>query len=242
MQEIESIKKSVKDLMVEEFGVKPDVRVFAFGGGAGNIATYLYKKGIEGTKIIAINVDEKGLSKVEVDKKMLLGKDILGEHTDTEGEQKVAEYIINRSRAWILEEAKDADVVVLIASLGGGMGTGGIMETLKVLKENTNSLTVTIAVLPLSIETDRRKRAMDTLEKIKSYSSQCIVIDSDIILEHPKVKVTRAYEIMYEEIYNFVARITNITRIEIEKKFREIYLKDLDAIVEEVYKETMVAA
>ncbi len=242
MQEIESIKKSVKNLMIEEFGVKPDVRVFAFGGGAGNIATYLYRKGIEGAKIIAINVDEKGLSKVEVDKKMLLGKDVLGEHKDTEGEQKVAEYIINRSRAWILEEAKDADVVVLIASLGGGMGTGGIMETLKILKENTNALAVTIAVLPLSIEVDRRKRAMDILERIRSYSSQCIVIDSDIILEHPKVKVSRAYEIMYEEIYNFVARITNITRIEIEKKFREIYLKDLDTIVEEVYKEIMIAA
>ena len=242
MQEIENIKKSVEDLMVEEFGVKPDVKVFTFGGGAGNIATYLYKKGIEGTKIIAINVDEKGLSKVEADKKMLLGKDILGEHEDTEGEQKVAEYIINRSRAWILEEARDADVVVLIASLGGGMGTGGILETLKILKENTNALAVTIAVLPLSIEIDRRKRAMDTLEKIKEYSTQCIVIDSDIILEHPKVKVSRAYEIMYGEIYDFVVRITNITRVEIERKFREIYLKDMDTIVEEVYKEMMIAA
>lgn len=242
MHNMDKIKKNVEELLIEEFGIKPDVRVFAFGGGGGRAASYIYKKGIQGARVIAVNVDEKGLQEVEADKKMLLGKDVLGEHKDTNGEEKVAEYIVSRSKAWILEEAKNADVVVLLSSLGGGMGTGGLLETIKILKENTNKLVITIVILPFSIETKRRERALTALEKIKRYSSKCIVLDSDILLSHPKVKVSRAYEIMYEEIYNFVAKITNITRVEIEKKFREIYLKDMDAIVEEAYRSVLIAA
>ncbi len=242
MHDMDRVKKSVEELLIEEFGIKPDVRVFAFGGGAGRAASYLYKKGIQGAKIIAVNVDETGLQEIEVDKKMLLGKDVLGEHRDTNGESRVAEYIISRSRAWILEEARNADVVVLLSSLGGGMGTGGIIETLKILKENTNKLVISIVILPFSMEKERRERALSALEEIKRYSTRCIVLDSDVLLSYPKVKVSRAYEIMYEEIYSFVSRITNITRIEIEKKFREIYLKDMDAIVEEAYRNILIAA
>ncbi len=242
MPEMDRIKRNVEELLIEEFGIKPDVRVFAFGGGAGRVASYIYRKGIEGAKIIAINADERGLESVEVDKKMLLGKDVLGEHEDTNGEMKVAEYIINRSRAWILEEAKNADVVILLASLGGGMGSGGLLETLRILKEQTNKIVITIAILPLSIEKERRERAMNIKEKIESYSTKSIFVDSDIILSYPKIPVTRAYEILYDEIYNFIAKITNITRIEIEKKFREIYLKDMDAIVEEAYRDILIAA
>ncbi len=242
MPDMNEIKKSVEEILVEEFGIKPDVRVFAFGGGAGRVASYLYRKGIQGARIIAVNVDERGLEEVEADKKMLLGKDVLGEHQDTNGEIKVAEYVISRSKAWLLEEARNADVVILISSLGGGMGTGGLLETLRILKEETNKIVITVAILPFSIEGDRRRAALSALEEIKRYSTKCIVLDSDVLLSYPKVRVSKAYEIMYQEIYEFVARITNITRIEIEKKFREIYLKDMDAIVEEAYRNILIAA
>ena len=47
---------------------------------------------------------------------------------------------------------------------------------------------------------------------------------------------------MYERIYDFIAKITNITRMEIEKKFREMYLTEIDAVVEKTYSEMLVAA
>jgi len=242
MRNIDDVRKSVEELLMEEFGIRPDVRVFAFGGGAGRIASYLAENKIDGAKIIAINADERGLEQVTADKKMLLGKDVLGEHKDTEGEVKVAEYIIDRSKAWILEEANNADVVILLASLGGGMGTGGILETAKILKERVKKPIVAIMVLPFSIEGDRRKLAIETVNRIKEIVTKTIVLDSDTFLKTPNVKVTKAYQIMYERIYDFIAKITNITRMEIEKKFREMYLTEIDAVVEKTYSEMLVAA
>ncbi len=242
MRNIDDVRKNVEDLLMEEFGISPDVRVFAFGGGGGRIASYLADRGISGAKIIAINADEKGLGEINADKKMLLGKDVLGEHKDTAGEVKVAEYIIDRSKAWILEEASSADVIVLLAALGGGMGTGGILETAKILKERTKKPVVAIMVLPFSIEGERRKMAIEAVNRIKEIVTKCIVLDSDTFFKTPNVKVTMAYEIMYERIYDLISKITNITRVEIERKFRELYLSEIDAVVEKVYSEMLVAA
>jgi len=242
MRDIDDVRKNVEELLIEEFGIRPDVRVFAFGGGAGRIASYLTEKKIDGAKIIAINVDENGLKNVSADKKMLLGKDVLGEHRDTEGEVKVAEYIIDKSKAWIMEEANNADVIVLLASLGGGMGTGGIIETAKILKERVKKPIVAIMILPFSIEERRRKIAIETANRIREIVTKAIILDSDTLLMSPNLPVAKAYGIMYERIHDFIAKITNITRLEIEKKFRELYLSEVDAVVEKVYNEMMIAA
>jgi len=242
MRNIDDVRKSVEELMMEEFGIRPDVRVFAFGGGAGRAASYLAENKISGAKIIAINADERGLEQINADKKMLLGKDVLGEHSDTEGEVKVAEYIIDRSKAWILEEANNADVVVLLASLGGGMGTGGILETAKILRERTKKPIVAILILPFSIEGERRRLALEATRRIKEIVTKTIVLDSDTFFKTPNVKVTKAYEIMYERIHDVISKIANITRVEIEKKFREMYLTEIDAAVEKAYSEMLVAA
>ncbi len=242
MRDIESVRKDVEELLMDEFGIRPDVRVFAFGGGAGRIVSYIAEKKIEGTRIIAINTDEKGLESVTADKKMLLGKDVLGEHKDANGEVKVGEYIINRNRAWIIEEASNADVIVLLASLGGGTGTGGIVETARILKERFNKPIVAITVLPFSIEGKRREIAMHAVQELKNLVTKQIVLDSDLLLNTPGLKVEDAYRTLYDEISNFVAKIANVTRREIEKKFREIYLSDMNAVVEEVYNNILVAA
>ncbi len=242
MRNLDEVRKNIEELLIEEFSIRPDVRVFAFGGGAGRIASFIAKKKIEGVRVIAINTDERGLEKIEADKKMHLGKDILGEHKDSNGETKVAEYIISRNKAWILEEADNADVIVLLAALGGGTGTGGILETAKIIKEKYEKPVVAIMLLPFSIEGKRRDIALETVSKVKTLVTKSIVLDSDIILQKPNVKVTEAYNIIYDEISNFVEKITNVTRREIEKQFREMYLSEVDSIVEEVYNNMLIAA
>ncbi len=234
---VEEIKERVRELIKEELGIKPRVKVFGFGGGGGRIVNYISEKEIEGVKTIAVNVDRK-IEELNVDKRMLVGKDVLGEHGDTNGERNVAEYIIDDSKGWLIEEARDADVVVLISSLGGGMGTGGIIETMRILKEKTDKPMVPIVVMPFSFEKDRRDMAEKVVRELREME-KTIVIDSDTMLKAPQVKVSNAYEKMYEEISNFIGKIANIARKEIERKFEEIYLNNMDAIIEEKYKEVM---
>ena len=235
--DLEKVKEEVRRIMNRELGIVPRVKVFAFGGGGNRIADYLSRQGIDDVKIIAINADGK-VYEINANKTMHVGKEVLGVHTDTNGEVRVAEYIIDGVKAWILEEARNADVAILVASLGGGMGTGGLLETLRILKKHTDVPVLSIAVLPFSFEKERRDLALKALQEIKELS-EYIILDSDAMLKTPGVKVTRAYEIMYENIYNIIVKVANRTRTIIERKFEEIYLQQLDAVVEEKYTEIM---
>ena len=232
---LEKVKEEVRRMMNRELGIVPRIKVFAFGGGGSRVADYISKHGLDDVKVIAVNADER-VHEIDANKTMHVGKEVLGVHKDTNGEVKVAEYIIDGVKAWILEEAKSADVVILIASLGGGMGTGGLLETLRILREHTDVPVLSIVILPFSFEVERRKIAIQVLEKVKGLS-EYIVFDSDTMLKTPKVKVSTAYDIMYDTIYNIIAKVSNRTRKIIEMKFEEIYLSQLSTIVEEKYAE-----
>ena len=234
---MEDVRERVRELIKEQLGIEPRVKVFGFGGGAGRVIEYIHARNMENVKTIAVNVDKK-IDELNVHTRMLVGKDILGEHNDTNGEVKVAEYIIQSSKAWIIEEAMDSDVVVLIGALGGGMGTGGMIETLRILKDKVDRPVVPIVIMPLSIEKDRREKAQEVLNEMRKME-RCIVIDSDAILSAPSVKVSRAYNMMYERISDLIEKIANIAKKEIEKKFEELYLGNLDSIIEKEYQEAM---
>ncbi len=235
--DLEKVKEEVRKAINRELGIIPRIKVFAFGGGGNRVADYLTKRGIENVKIIAVNADSR-VYEIKANKTMHVGKEILGIHKDTNGETRVAEYIIDGVMGWILEEARDADVVILIASLGGGMGTGGLLETLRILKKSTDVPVLSVVILPFSLEKERRKIAEKALQEIKKLS-EYIVFDSDTMLNTPNVPVTRAYEIMYESIYDVISKVANTTRRIIEKKFEEIYLQEFDTIVEETYMQMM---
>lgn len=237
MENMNEIKEKIRAMVKEEFGIMPRVKVLAFGGGAGKIAEYIVSRKLPGVKAIAVNVDEHVMS-LGVDKKMWLGKEVLGEHKDTAGEINVARYIIDRSKSWILEEARDSDAVVIIAALGGGMGTGGAVEAMRILKEKSTKPMMSIFVLPFSFERDRRERAMVALNKIKEEDLGIFVtVDSDKMLNSPGVTLKKGYETMYKEIFDMVARVANFARVTVERKFEEMYLDKLDVIVEEKYAE-----
>ncbi len=238
--DVEKIKEKVRKRLMEEFGVSPRVKVLAFGGGAGRIAQYIASRKIAGVKTIAVNADQK-VAELKVDKVMRLGKEVLGTHSDTNGEPKVAEYIVDRSKSWILEEARDADAIVVLAALGGGMGSGGAVEVMRILKRKTKKPMLAIFVLPFSVEKERRARAMEVLKTVEDKDlGTYIVFDSDDMLrKYPNLPLNRGYHKMYDKIAKTVSRLSESTGRIIEKKFNEIFLEHFDEIVEEEYEKSL---
>jgi len=51
-----------------------NIKVIGVGGGGCNATNWLYKKGISGAEIIAINTDKAHLDLVEADIKILIGR------------------------------------------------------------------------------------------------------------------------------------------------------------------------
>ncbi len=231
----ENMKNRIKKVVMAEFGIAPRVKVLTFGGAAGRIGEYIAKKDIAGVKVIAVNVDRK-VEALSVDRRMRIGKEILGVHSDTNGEVNVARYMVDRTKSWIIEEVRDADAVVLIAALGGGMGTGGLIETMRILKSKITKPLLAIAVLPFSVERERRRRAEEALEIMeKEDLGTFVTFDSDLLLKKPTTTLAAGYESMYRDIFKMVERIAKVTVSTIERKFEELYLEEFDSIVEKKY-------
>ena len=241
--DVDDLKERIRDIVKEEMGIVPRVKIIAFGGAAGKMAQYIASKKITGAKVIAVNADAR-VSKLAVDKKLVIGKETLGEHEDTNGETRVAEYIIDTSKTWIMDEVRDADAVVLMAALGGGMGTGGLIETLRFLKKSSKPM-LSILLLPFSAERSRRKVAIDALKTIDNEKLGIyFTIDSDSLLTDKSMKLSDGYQKLYNKAYNLVNKLTDITRNSIEQKFKELFIEDLPEIVEQkikMYSNTIVA-
>jgi len=53
-----------------------NIKVIGVGGAGGNAISWLYKKGIKGAEIAAINTDKQHLDIHEADRKILIGRDL----------------------------------------------------------------------------------------------------------------------------------------------------------------------
>ena len=55
---------------------KANIKVIGAGGAGTNMTSWLYKKGIQGAEIFAVNTDKQHLDISEADSKILIGRDL----------------------------------------------------------------------------------------------------------------------------------------------------------------------
>ena len=53
-----------------------NIKVVGAGGGGSNAVNWLYKKGIQGAEVIALNTDKQHLDLMNADRKILIGIDL----------------------------------------------------------------------------------------------------------------------------------------------------------------------
>src|SRR3970040_2345690 len=58
-----------------DFG-QANIKVIGVGGGGNNMVSWLYKKGIRGAEVLAVNTDKQHLEITEADKKLIIGCDV----------------------------------------------------------------------------------------------------------------------------------------------------------------------
>ena len=100
-----------------------NIKIIGAGGAGNNMITWLYKRGIKGAEIIAVNTDQQHLNISEADKKFIIGKDCTRGLGCGGFPQKGAE-AAQESLAELKTSVKGADMVFVCAGMGGGTGTG----------------------------------------------------------------------------------------------------------------------
>lgn len=159
------------------------IKVIGVGGAGGNSINSIIAASCENIECIAINTDAQALSlskapfQVQIGTKSTKG---LGTGANPELGKKAAEEDIDTIHSYTAE----ADIVFLLAGLGGGTGTGALPVIARHLKEH-NILTIAIVTRPFLFEGKRRMASAEkALKELEAVVDTLIVVPNQKLLEH----------------------------------------------------------
>ena len=159
---------------------RPTVAVIGLGGAGNNIITFLSEKNIAGAKIIAANSDISHLILQKADKLLLLGKES-SRGKGCGGFPEAGAECARESTEDIRKELKGANIVFIVAGLGGGTGTGSAPVVAEI-SHSMGALTIACLTMPFEIEAMRRENAK---KAILSLSQTC---DSVVLIDNTKLR------------------------------------------------------
>jgi cell division protein FtsZ len=160
---------------IPEAASRPAVKIFGVGGAGVQLLDALNAEEFAGAGFAAVNTDAASLAassatvKIHLETKLLRG---LGTGGDPERGRALAEEQFST-----LKSACDgANVVLIIAGLGGGAGSG-ISPVLARAAKETGALVLAFVTLPFACEGNRRQQqAQQGLEQLKSVADGVICL------------------------------------------------------------------
>ena len=154
---------------------KANIKVIGTGGAGGNMASWLYKKGIQGAEIVVVNTDQQHLDVHEADRKILIGRELtkgLGAGGYPQKGLEAARENIQE----IKDSIKDADMIFVTAGMGGGTGAAPVIA--KLAKEQ-GAIVIGTVTMPFALERARIDKAEFGLQELRQVSDSVIVIDNN---------------------------------------------------------------
>jgi cell division protein FtsZ len=188
------------------------MKVVGVGDVGCSIINRMMCKGLIGVDFIAMNTDAPALALSEAPTRILLGEKLAG-GLGIGNKPKLAFKAAEESRHAIEEAVAGADIVLIIAGMGGGTGTGGIPIVAEVAKES-GILTIALVTEPFSFEGEYRlKVAEEGIQKLSDKVDTLIIIRNDRLLELSNVKMSadHAFEIASETLFQVTRAICEIT-------------------------------
>lgn len=157
---------------------KPDaeamIKVIGVGGAGGNAVNTMIANQMEGVQFIAVNTDFKDLRKCKASERVQIGAGQTngwGAGSDPQVGQRCA--VDDRDK--LQEAISGADMVFIIAGLGGGTGTGASPVIAEVARD-LDALTVAVVTKPFEFEGRiRYSQAEDGIKELKNHVDALIV-------------------------------------------------------------------
>ncbi len=153
------------------------IKIFGVGGAGVSLLEALNGEDFAGAAFVAVNTDAPSLAassatvKIHLETKLLRG---LGTGGDPERGRAIAE----EQFAILKTACEGADVILIVAGLGGGAGSG-ISPVLARAAKETGALVLAFVTLPFLCEGNRRQQqAQQSLEQLKSVADGVICLPS----------------------------------------------------------------
>jgi len=160
---------------------KANIKVFGAGGAGCNSITWLFNKGISGATIYGVNTDALHLSITKADEKILIGKE-LTRGLGCGGYPAKGREAAKESLSELKKTASGADMVFVIAGMGGGTGTGAAPVIAQLAKES-GSVVIGVVTMPFDCEKARYDKAEFGLQELTEVVDTVIVIDNNRLVD-----------------------------------------------------------
>jgi cell division protein FtsZ len=218
---------------------KFSLKVFGVGGAGGNAVDYMVTGEFGEVSFMAINTDAKALGNLKLPEKMTLGSKLtrgLGTGGDPEMGRAAAEEDLEKIRGL----CAGADVIFVVAGMGGGTGTGAGPVIARLAKES-GALVLGLVTLPFDFEGARRQRqAQLGLRDLKNAADGVICLPNQKIFKliDENTSVNEALKITNELL---AQGVRGIWRLLTQTGMINVDFNDLCSVVRGRHEESSLA-
>ncbi|MEQ8190695.1 MAG: cell division protein FtsZ [Candidatus Eremiobacterota bacterium] len=163
------------------------IKVVGVGGAASNAVSNMFKIGVKGIEeFLCIDTDIQQLNRFKANVKILpIGFKVTGGFS-TGTNPELGRMAAEENCRDIAEAFEGADMIFIIACMGGGAGTGA-SHVIAEIARNTGALTIGVVTKPFPFEirqnTQKVKIANEGMEKIKKHVNTLITLSNEKLLK-----------------------------------------------------------
>jgi cell division protein FtsZ len=233
------ITNAQNDAVVQTPTKNISLKLFGVGGAGMNVMELMLKDGLPGVGFVAVNTDAQVLTvssaaeKVHLETQLLRG---LGTGGDPDRGRALAEEQLPKLKSL----CEGAEVVFILAGLGGGAGTG-ISPVLARAAKETGALVLGFVTTPFDCEGGRRQRlAQHGLAELKSMADGVISLPNQKVFKmiDENTSVLETFRITNEFL---AAGVRGVWRLLMHRGLIEIHFTDLAALLRDRHAESCLA-
>ena len=184
------------------------IKVIGVGGAGGNAVKRMIEVGLTDIEFYVVNVDQQALEKCKAAIPILIGVNSTPGYcgADPEVGKKAAE----EDREKLAAIVADADLVFIIAGMGGGTGAGAAPLIASLAREQ-GALAVGVVTRPFNFEGQRRaEQAEQGLQELQGNADSVVVVPNQRLLDRMdrSLKIREAFSLSDEMLLRGVESIT----------------------------------
>ena len=167
---------------VQKDAPPPKIKIVGVGCGGISCINRMVACDVQGVEYIAVDCDAQVLRSSVVQNRIQIGKQ-LTEGLGAGSRPEVGWIAAEKSRDALLEQLSGADIVFVVAGMGGGAGSGAAPVVAECARE-TGALTVGFVARPFHFEGRHRMNQADcAIEKMKTHVDALITVPNDRLLQ-----------------------------------------------------------
>ena len=184
------------------------VKVIGVGGAGGNAVKRMIETGLTDIEFYVVNVDQQALEKCKEAIPVLIGVNTTPGYCGANPE--VGKKAAEEDKEKLAAIVGDADLVFIIAGMGGGTGAGAA-PLIAALAREQGALTVGVVTRPFNFEGQRRlDKAEQGLQELQKNADSVVVVPNQRLLDRMdrSLKIREAFSLSDEMLLRGVESIT----------------------------------